>query len=70
MAVDLESLAERLRRTSEAARASGEVAEDDRAARDETIWEAEAAGWSQRRIGRATGLSQSTVGAILARQAR
>lgn len=60
----------RLRRTARTARASAETAEDDRAARDQAIWDAETGGWTQRQIADATGLHQTTVADICAKQAR
>jgi hypothetical protein len=51
----------RLRRLSAAARASRQLAEDDRLARDGAIGEADAAGWQLREIARETRLSTGHV---------
>lgn len=57
----------RLRRLADAARSSAEVAEDDRAARDLAIAEADAAGMKLTRISEVTGLAISHVSRIVVR---
>ncbi len=64
------ALAERLRRLGDAARASDQLAEEDREARNRAIEEADLEGWSNREIGRWVGMSPSAVhGIIVARTA-
>lgn len=63
-----QGLAEKLQRLSSAAAAAGQVAEDDRAARNSAIYEASTAGWSLSQIAAATGMRRGSVHRIVIEQ--
>ena len=65
MPVTKAETAERLRRLAAAVRASAQVTQDDRAARDAAIGEADDAGWKFAEIARETGMSVAHVQRIV-----
>lgn len=64
-----DTIREQLRRTSSAARTSGDVAKDDRTTRDAVIVRADEAGLVLEDIAAETGLAISHVGKILVKEA-
>lgn len=65
MPVTKAETAERLRRLAAAVRASDQVTQGDRAARDAAIGEADDAGWGLAEIARETGMSVAHVQRIV-----